>query len=283
MRTHILSYCALFLGSFSLPGCGSECVLSDGKCPASCQEIAAGPVVDDSSAACIGRDELLACMEKGANTDDDVCDRAGVELDIGSGEIEPGARLIIEHIGNARVAGALELADLLWEHPLRELETHSTAYRLWVDRPRALFSAWYEMFPRSEGAEVDDRGAPVRHGTFTTAAKRLPGVAAMGFDVVYLPPIHPIGRTNRKGRDNALVAEAGDLGSPWAIGATEGGHDAVHPRLGTLADFRRFVAEARALGLEVALAPALGAIGVSAGFNLIATARLLREAGFAVP
>lgn len=156
-----------------------------------------------------------------------------------------------------RVGGALDLAELLWEHPLMELVTSSAELELWVDRPRALFSAWYELFPRSEGAEVDERGRPVRHGTFATAAARLPAVAAMGFDVVYLPPIHPIGRVHRKGRDNAPVAEAGDVGSPWAIGAVEGGHDAVHPDLGTLDDFRRFVAAARAAGMEVALDLAL--------------------------
>jgi starch synthase (maltosyl-transferring) len=157
----------------------------------------------------------------------------------------------------ARLSGALELADLLWEHPVRELETVSPAHDLWVDRQRALFSAWYELFPRSEGAEVDKAGLPVRHGTFATAAKRLPGVAAMGFDVVYLPPIHPIGRVNRKGRNNALIAAKRDVGSPWAIGSREGGHDAIHPDLGTLADFRRFVERARAAGLEVALDLAL--------------------------
>jgi starch synthase (maltosyl-transferring) len=157
----------------------------------------------------------------------------------------------------ARLSGAFELADLLWEHPVRELETITDEYELWVDRPRALYSAWYEMFPRSEGAEVDKQGRPVKHGTFATAAKRLPGIAAMGFDVVYLPPIHPIGRVNRKGRNNALVAAEEDIGSPWAIGAREGGHDAVHPRLGTLADFRRFVAAAHDEGLEVAMDLAL--------------------------
>jgi starch synthase (maltosyl-transferring) len=157
----------------------------------------------------------------------------------------------------ARLSGALELAELLWEHPVRELETTAGPYELWVDRPRALFSAWYEMFPRSEGAEVDRQGKPVRHGTFATAAERLPGIAAMGFDVVYLPPIHPIGRVNRKGRNNALVAAEHDPGSPWAIGAGEGGHDAVHPELGTLADFRRFVEAARREGLEVAIDLAL--------------------------
>src|SRR5205814_9792856 len=119
---------------------------------------------------------------------------------------------------------------------------------VWVDRKRALFSAWYELFPRSEGAVVTVEGRPVVHGTFATAAQRLPAVAEMGFDIVYLPPIHPIGRVNRKGRNNAPVAEEGDVGSPWAIGAEEGGHDAIHPQLGTEEDFRDFVTAARDLG-----------------------------------
>ncbi|MBX6722097.1 MAG: alpha-1,4-glucan--maltose-1-phosphate maltosyltransferase, partial [Dactylosporangium sp.] len=158
-----------------------------------------------------------------------------------------------------RVRPAFDLADLLWAHPVRDLVTRSPTARIWVDRSRALFSAWYEMFPRSEGAVVDAGGRPVRHGTFATAAERLPAIAAMGFDVVYLPPIHPIGRTNRKGRNNALIAGEGDVGSPWAIGAAEGGHDAVHPELGTLDDFRRFVERAREVGLEVAMDLALQA------------------------
>ncbi len=157
----------------------------------------------------------------------------------------------------ARTAPAFDLAELLWEHPVRELVTATPPASIWVDRPRALFSAWYEMFPRSEGAAVTRDGAPVRHGTFATAAKRLPGIAAMGFDVVYLPPIHPIGTVNRKGRNNALVARATDVGSPWAIGSAEGGHDAIHPQLGTAADFRSFVAAAARAGLEVALDLAL--------------------------
>jgi starch synthase (maltosyl-transferring) len=157
----------------------------------------------------------------------------------------------------ARLSAALELAELLWQHPVRELVTRSTAYPIWVDRQRALFSAWYELFPRSEGAVVDRSGRARRHGTFATAAKRLPAVAQLGFDIVYLPPIHPIGRVERKGRNNALVAAPGDVGSPWAIGASEGGHDALHPQLGTLAEFRGFIAEARGLGLEVAMDLAL--------------------------
>ncbi len=156
-----------------------------------------------------------------------------------------------------RVSAALDLADLLWEHPVRELVTGTRAYSIWVDRERALFSAWYEFFPRSEGAEAADDGSPVRHGTFATATERLPAVAAMGFDVLYLPPIHPIGRINRKGRNNALVAAPDDVGSPWAIGAAEGGHDAIHPELGTLEDFRRFIAAASDAGLEIAMDLAL--------------------------
>ncbi|TMM33555.1 MAG: DUF3416 domain-containing protein [Actinobacteria bacterium] len=156
-----------------------------------------------------------------------------------------------------RVSPGLDLADLLWQHPVREMVTSSATYPIWVDRERALFSAWYEFFPRSEGAVVGPGGSVVRHGTFATAAKRLPAIAEMGFDIVYLPPIHPIGRVNRKGRNNALVAAEGDVGSPWAIGAAEGGHDAIHPQLGTEADFRAFVTAAHEVGMEVALDLAL--------------------------
>jgi starch synthase (maltosyl-transferring) len=116
-----------------------------------------------------------------------------------------------------------------------------------VDRPRARFGAWYEMFLRSQGR------VPGATATFDDGIARLPEIQAMGFDVVYLPPIHPIGHINRKGRDNSLTAEPGDPGSPYAIGAAEGGHDAVHPELGGLPGFRRFVAAVRERGMEVAL------------------------------
>ena len=151
----------------------------------------------------------------------------------------------------ARVSAALDLADLLWEHPLRQLVTASPTYRIWVDRKKALFSSWYEIFPRSESQE------PGVHGTFVTATRCLPEVAQMGFDVLYLTPIHPIGRTNRKGRNNSLVAAPGDVGSPYAIGAAEGGHDALHPELGTMEEFREFVVAAKGAGLEVAMDLAL--------------------------
>jgi starch synthase (maltosyl-transferring) len=116
-----------------------------------------------------------------------------------------------------------------------------------VDRQAASFAAWYELFPRSQ---TDDPG---RSGTFADVAERLPAIRRMGFDVVYFPPIHPIGLKNRKGRNNSLTAGPDDPGSPYAIGAAEGGHDAVHPELGGLEDFRALVAAAHAEGLEVAL------------------------------
>ncbi len=145
--------------------------------------------------------------------------------------------------------------ELLSSYPLRDLVTRGEQYGIWVDRPEARSGAWYEMFPRSTGG-WDRSGKPV-HGTFATAAAALPRVAAMGFDVVYLPPVHPIGKVHRKGRNNTATASAGDVGSPWAIGSDEGGHDAVHPLLGTVDDFDAFVAAARDLGLEVALDLAL--------------------------
>jgi starch synthase (maltosyl-transferring) len=160
-----------------------------------------------------------------------------------------------------RMAEALapDVVRLLSAHPVREMVTASEPHRIWVDRERALFGAWYEFFPRSEGAAPDADGI-LRSGTFATAAERLPAVAAMGFDVVYLPPIHPIGKVNRKGPNSAAFPggnphEVGehDPGVPWAIGSDEGGHDAIHPDLGTIEDFDAFVARTRELGMEVAL------------------------------
>ncbi|MEU9735589.1 maltotransferase domain-containing protein, partial [Streptomyces sp. NPDC048002] len=149
----------------------------------------------------------------------------------------------------ARLAAALssEVEAVLARYPLREFVTVSDPLPLLVERERALYGAWYEFFPRSEGTEE------VPHGTFRTAARRLAAIADMGFDVVYLPPIHPIGTTFRKGRNNTLDPAPEDVGVPWAIGSPEGGHDAVHPDLGTVEDFTWFVEQARARGLEVAL------------------------------
>ncbi len=140
------------------------------------------------------------------------------------------------------------LAALMTRHPDR---SHATVYdrelEVVVDRAAARYGAWYEMFPRSQGRECG------RSATFRECEARLPEIRAMGFDVLYLPPVHPIGRTNRKGKNNALVAGPGDPGSPWAIGNERGGHTAVEPGLGTLEDFDRFVEAVRRQGMEVAL------------------------------
>ncbi|KPI02569.1 Alpha-1,4-glucan:maltose-1-phosphate maltosyltransferase [Actinobacteria bacterium OK074] len=212
------------------------------------------------------RGGLLAHLEAG---------RTAGEL---ANELETGARLVDRHV--RRVSGrpardrlraaaaalrdpALDLRDrteqvlsgatarLVAANPVRELLTRGSTHRIWADPARALFGAWYEFFPRSTGG-VDQAGRAV-HGTFATAAAELPRIAAMGFDVVYLPPVHPVGRVHRKGANNTLTAGARDVGSPWGIGAREGGHDAVHPDLGTLDDFDDFVRTAAGLGLDVAL------------------------------
>ena len=153
--------------------------------------------------------------------------------------------------GDAAVLQTLALdpqrAELAQRFPDRTYAaTSAPELPLWVDRERAAFSSWYELFPRSAGDGI-------RHGTFANVQAQLPGIAAMGFDVLYLPPIHPIGRSHRKGRNNALVAEPGDVGSPWAIGAAEGGHKDVLPELGTLDDFRALVGAAGEHGVEIAL------------------------------
>src|SRR6478752_1962962 len=154
---------------------------------------------------------------------------------------------------HARVAPALFPAvhAIMTERPVRELITRGRSLQVYVDRVRAQFGSWYEFFPRSTGGR-DETGRAV-HGTFVTAAKELDRVAAMGFDVVYLPPIHPVGTVHRKGRNNSVHAGPGDVGSPWAIGSAEGGHDAIDPELGTFEDFDAFVQRTHDLGMEVAL------------------------------
>jgi starch synthase (maltosyl-transferring) len=155
---------------------------------------------------------------------------------------QPGA-------GNSpQVAAALspEVRGIMSLHPDRSGSATHRTLELTVDRERARTGAWYEFFPRSTGAEGE-------HGTFPTASEHLATVAAMGFDVIYLPPIHPIGETHRKGKNNALTPEPDDVGSPWAIGNRFGGHTSVDPNLGTLDDFDAFVAAAERLGLEIAL------------------------------
>ncbi|MFW6212782.1 MAG: alpha-1,4-glucan--maltose-1-phosphate maltosyltransferase [Spirochaetota bacterium] len=137
--------------------------------------------------------------------------------------------------------------ELAMRYPDRSFQTISAPYRVTVDPPIASFSSWYEFFPRSTGASAKE------HGTLKSAIGRIDYVKQLGFDVIYLPPIHPVGTAFRKGPNNALVAQEGDPGSPWAIGAPAGGHTAVHPDLGTVDDLRAFVSEAEAAGIKVAL------------------------------
>jgi starch synthase (maltosyl-transferring) len=147
-----------------------------------------------------------------------------------------------------RLALSDELAAMMARYPERRLaSTYPKELEIVVDRERARFSSWYEFFPRSFGSE------PGRHGTFKDAESMLPYVAEMGFDVIYLPPIHPVGQAYRKGRNNTLTPQPGEPGSPWAIGAQEGGHKAIHPELGTLEDFRQFLAKAQEHGIEIAM------------------------------
>ena len=180
---------------------------------------------------------VRAAHQRRAGTEDArLLERLLAEFDAGDGERR--ARVLFSRLLTGAMARSCERTDAT--RYARELEAI-------VNRPLARFGAWYEMFPRSQGK------LPGQSATFDDCIARLPEIAGMGFDVVYLPPIHPIGRINRKGRDNALAAGPGDPGSLYAIGAAEGGHDAVHPELGGIDGFRRFLAAARTHGLEVAL------------------------------
>ena len=157
----------------------------------------------------------------------------------------------LDQAERARIALAPELLARMSAAYVPDDLTSSPEMPLRVDPEQGAFASWYEFFPRSTAAE------PGRHGTFRDAEGVLPRIAELGFDVVYLPPIHPIGRTFRKGRNNTLTPDPDDVGSPWAIGSEDGGHDAVAPELGTMQDFERFVRRANELGLEVALDYAL--------------------------
>ena len=208
-----------------------------------------------------GMDEDLVCAEGAL-----VLQRVLAEIEDGTRPAADGPvlRAALESLrspglpASARVAPALaaDLRGILTERPLREGVTVAGPFPLEVQRRRALYGSWYEFFPRSEGARFDPEHGWTS-GTFATATRSLDRIAAMGFDVAYLTPIHPIGSTFRKGRNNTLDPQPGDPGSPYAIGAAEGGHDAIHPELGTMEDFDAFVARAKELDLEVAMDIAL--------------------------
>lgn len=145
------------------------------------------------------------------------------------------------------------LIDIFKKYPIRFLENQSSELQIYVDRKKALFSTWYEFFPRSASSE------PWKHGTFKDCVRLLPRVAELGFDTLYFPPIHPIGEVNRKGKNNATNADYGDVGSPWGIGSQYGGHKATHPELGSIQDFKELVQKAKELGIEIAMDYALQA------------------------
>ena len=172
-----------------------------------------------------------------------------------AGVLQKWAQRLRENTGNdsgATIALDSELLELIHHYPERDFATrYDKQLPIVVEREKARFSTWYELFPRSCSPE------PGRHGTFRDCEEWLPYVASMGFDVIYLPPIHPIGKTFRKGKNNSLPALPDDVGSPWAIGSVEGGHKSIHAELGTLQDFRRFLSKAANHGLEVALDIAL--------------------------
>jgi starch synthase (maltosyl-transferring) len=215
--------------------------------------------VEVKVAAGQGPEDLANDIENGARLLERVARRpdrrAEKQLLLGAvAALRDEERSLAERVGPAL---SPEIRQLMHEFPVRELITKGKPRKVWVDRRRAAFGSWYELFPRSTGG-LDAEGKPV-HGTFATAAGALDRVAKMGFDVVYLPPVHPIGRVNRKGPNNTLDATPDDVGSPWAIGSDEGGHDAIHPDLGTFDDFDAFVARTEELGMEVALDFALQA------------------------
>ena len=152
-----------------------------------------------------------------------------------------------------QIALSNQLHQIFKKYPTRTLANTSHELQVYVDRKKALFSTWYEFFPRSASSE------PGKHGTFKDCEVLLPRVAEMGFDTLYFPPIHPIGEVNRKGKNNATNAETGDVGSPWGIGSKHGGHKSTHPELGSIDDFKSLVKKAKALGIEVAMDYALQA------------------------
>jgi starch synthase (maltosyl-transferring) len=240
-------------------------------------EIAMAPLVNDRWYAefgvhAVGRHEfrVVAWVDHFATWRYDFQKRVNAGQDVGV-DLKVGAQLIDEAASAAegevaRSLGefarflrsdsrgeAIELAlgesihVLMNQYGVRPFKSESATTSIWVDRWKARFSTWYELFPRSASPD------PGRRGNFNDVEARLPSIADMGFDVLYLPPIHPIGRAFRKGKNNTPVAMPGDVGSPWAIGGPEGGHDAIHPELGTLEDFRSLVEAAETQGIEIAM------------------------------
>lgn len=203
-----------------------------------------------------------------ADIDAQLCCLTGLSLFESALEEDPSAKKLlapaIKALADSKlspanrfsIASSGEIKRYFADSPLRRLQSTSHRIPIRADRDRALVGAWYEFFPRSEGAMQDAKGV-ITPGTLKTAALRIPKIAAMGFDVLYLPPIHPIGKTFRKGKNNTLTPIESDPGVPWAIGSSDGGHDAINPELGTLQDFDNFISVAKTHNIEVALDLAL--------------------------
>ena len=208
-------------------------------------------------------DELTKKVGAGLDVESELLEGAAIIREVADRAPEPDAGTLHRHLQLAADAGAQqdavsallssEVADAVHRHRTRAGAATTEPLRVMVDRVRARYAAWYEMFPRSAGT-IEGESA-----TFDDVIRHLPRIERMGFDVLYFPPIHPIGMTNRKGRNNTLVAEPGDPGVPYAIGSAEGGHDAIEPSLGTVEDFKRLVSAAAEHGIELALDLALQA------------------------
>ncbi|MET0446458.1 MAG: maltotransferase domain-containing protein, partial [Pseudorhodoplanes sp.] len=191
-------------------------------------------------------------LKAGQDVTLDALEGAGLMTKAQSGGPEASALILQQceaYLQTGETEGLLapDLRSAMAESQARHDMTRSTPLPLMIDRERARNGAWYEMVPRSQST------VPDQHGTFRDCIARLPDVEAMGFDVLYFTPIHPIGMTNRKGKNNSLKAEPGDVGSPYAIGGAEGGHDAIHPELGTMEDFHALLAACKQHDMEVAI------------------------------
>ena len=209
-----------------------------------------------------GIDVSLVCIEGKAlfnssaqRAEEDGNSRVAAQLRAAADSLDAGQQVE----DRLEIVLAEEVRAAMHKYGPRELVSPTPDYPIYVDRKQALFSSWYEFFPRSQGARWDEENSRWISGTFDSSHERLEAAAQMGFDVIYLPPIHPIGTTFRKGPNNTLTPGPSDPGSPWAIGNKEGGHDAIHPDLGDWDSFDRFVAKVKSLGMEVALDFALQA------------------------
>ena len=205
----------------------------------------------------------------GARIDEELCCQLGIEVfefaldsnsELLSGKERKELEQVIRILSNSKlsaqerfnIATSTEIKDIFQRAPTRRYISQSASYQIYVERELALYGSWYEFFPRSEGA-IKNKDGSITSGNFKTAIKSLDRVAKMNFDVLYLPPIHPIGKTFRKGKNNSLNPTENDPGVPWAIGSEAGGHDAIHPELGSIKDFEEFVRAANKLGIEIAL------------------------------